>query len=77
MPRRFWVETALAVASSVGLVLTLVWKDWIEIVFRVDPDNHSGSLESLIVVLFAMITIASGILARYEWRRTRPAVDGV
>lgn len=66
----------MAMASSLGLVLTLVWKDWIEILFQVDPDDHSGSLESLIVVLFAMVTIVSILLARHEWRRTRPAIDG-
>ena len=70
--RRFWVEVALAVASGIFFVLTLFWKDWIEIVFGVDPDQHSGSLEWLIVGLLLAATLATTGLARREWQR-RPA----
>jgi hypothetical protein len=73
--RRFWVELTLAAASAVFLLLTLLWKDWIEIVFGVDPDNHSGSLEWLIVVLSAITTLVAGGLARWEWRRQRIAAE--
>jgi hypothetical protein len=47
----FWIEAILAAANALLLVLTLVWEDWIEIVFGIDPDNHSGSLEWLIVIV--------------------------
>lgn len=43
--RRFKVELGLAGLSSQLLVLTLAWRDWIEIVFRIDPDHGNGSLE--------------------------------
>jgi hypothetical protein len=73
--RRFWVELALAIACGVFLLLTLLWKDWIEIVFGVDPDNHSGSLEWLIVAVSAAATLLAGGLARSEWRRQRVAPE--
>jgi hypothetical protein len=74
-PLRFWVEVAMAMTSGLAMVLTIAWRDWIEIIFRVDPDDHSGSLESLVVVLCAVSTVTFIVLARQEWRRTRPAVD--
>ena len=66
---RFWVETAMSSASFVFAMLTLLWKDWIELIFRVDPDNHSGSIEMTIVLVAIAITVATAILARVEWRR--------
>lgn len=72
---RFWVRLALATMSAVLLVLTLVWHDWIEIVFRVDPDHGSGWLEWLIVVLTFGLTLVFSISARREWRRPVLAVN--
>ena len=66
---RFWVEAFLAAVSGVFLILTLLWKDWIEIVFGVDPDHHSGSVEWLIVAVSLAITVIFFVLARLEWRR--------
>ena len=66
---RFWAETALAGFSGVFFLLTLLWKDWIEIIFGVDPDHHSGSLEWLIVAVALVATIAFAVLARLDWRR--------
>lgn len=67
--RRYWVETGMALLSSVVLLVTVLWKDWIEIVFRVDPDQSSGSLEWLIVLVSLAITVTAVALARREWRR--------
>jgi hypothetical protein len=66
---RFWIEAGLALASFIFAVLTIVWRDWIEIVFRVDPDHHSGSLEWGIVLVAAAVTIAFAAAARVEWRK--------
>ena len=51
------------------LALTVVWTEWIEIVFHVDPDAGSGELEWGIVVVTLGLTLAFSILARMEWRR--------
>jgi hypothetical protein len=67
--RRFWVELACAAASAVLLLLTLVWKDWIEIVTGTDPDHDSGSLEWVVVAVAFVVTIVLLVTARIEWRR--------
>jgi DMSO/TMAO reductase YedYZ heme-binding membrane subunit len=68
---RFLLESALASLSGLLAVVTLVWRDWIEALTGLDPDNHSGVLEwailTVLLVLFAVITRA----ARVEWRRMR------
>jgi hypothetical protein len=67
--RRFWVQITLATVSALLFVVTLVWNNWIEIIFRVDPDHGSGWLEWVIVVATAMLTGALSVGARREWHR--------
>jgi hypothetical protein len=70
---RFWVELGLGLASTVFAVLTLAWRDWVEIVFKVDPDHHSGSLEWTIVAVAVAVTVIAFAAARFEWRRAATA----
>jgi len=72
---RFWLETGMAIVTSTLFVITLVWHNWIEIIFNVDPDHGSGLLEWLIVGALLVVTIALFILARYEWRKARVAIS--
>lgn len=55
------------------LVLTLIARDWIELVFGVDPDHGDGSLEVALVVMAAIATCVLALLARRDWRRAQPA----
>lgn len=71
--KRFWLASWFSVTGGALAVLTLLWPDWIELVFRVDPDNHSGSLEWLIVAALLAASIASTFLALHEWRRVPAA----
>ena len=64
----FWVEAALSACSSLLVVLTVVWPHWIEGVFGVDPDHHSGSFEWMVVIACCLVTVGFGVLARREWR---------
>ena len=66
---RFWIESALALLSGALTVLTLLWTDWIELVFRVDPDAGNGAMEWAIVVIALAATLAFAVLARVEYRR--------
>jgi hypothetical protein len=71
---RFWLETSLATVTGILFLITLVWRDWIEIIFNVDPDQGRGSLEWFIVGALLVVTIALFVLARYEWRKAKIAI---
>lgn len=73
--RRFWLEAGMATVTSILFVITLVQRDWIEVVFGADPDNRNGTLEWLIVGLLLLVTITLFTLASYEWRRARAALS--
>ena len=72
---RFWLETGMAIVTGILFVITLVQRDWIEVVFGIDPDNHNGTLEWLIVGALLVVTITLFVLASYEWRRARAAIS--
>jgi hypothetical protein len=73
----FWVRLALAATSAALLVVTIAWPDWIELVFRLDPDHGSGWLEWAIVVVAFALTVTFSMGARHQWRRfaTTTAAD--
>ena len=71
----FWLETGMAIVTGMLFVITLVWHNWIEIIFNIDPDQGSGLLEWLIVGVLLVVAIALFVLARYEWRRSRVAIS--
>jgi hypothetical protein len=71
----FFVRLGLAVGSATLLVVTVVWPDWIEIVFRVDPDRGNGWLEWLVVFVAFGLTLIFSIGARREWRRPTSAAE--
>jgi hypothetical protein len=70
---RFWLEAGMGAVTGVFFVVTLLWRDWIEVIFNVDPDRGNGLLEWSIAGGFLVATIILCFLARYEWRRIQPA----
>lgn len=72
---RFWVESTLGVIGAILFLITLIRSDWIELIFKVDPDRGNGSLEWAIVVVLAVAAICAALLARAEWRRAQPALS--
>jgi hypothetical protein len=68
---QFWAALVLGGLSEVLAVLTLITREWIEIVFGVDPDGGNGDLEWAIVVITAVTAIVCLGYARVEWRRAR------
>jgi tetrahydromethanopterin S-methyltransferase subunit E len=72
---RFWLETGAAIVTGILFIVTLLWQDWIEILFDVEPDQGGGLLEWSIVGALLVVTIVLAILARYEWRKARIAIS--
>jgi hypothetical protein len=69
MRLRFWIELAVGGIALLVCLLTVISPEWIEGLFKVEPDGGSGELEWAIVgVLFSMALTLS-LMARTEWRR--------
>jgi hypothetical protein len=62
---RFWVEVGLAAATAALAVATMIWHDWIEILFEVEPDGGSGELEWLLTAALAVLAVGSRW--RHKW----------
>ena len=70
---KLWIESAVAAASGLLALATLIWREWIELVFRVDPDGGSGALEWGLTLALAAIALLTASMAWWEWRRAKPA----
>ena len=66
----FWWEAAGAIASAVLFIITLFNREWIEIVFGVEPDGGNGTMEWAVVIVLAALTLLSLTLVGREWRRS-------
>jgi hypothetical protein len=67
--RRFWLEAIMAALSGFFAILTVVYKEWIELVFGIDPDAGNGSLEWAVVGVFALAFVFLALRARTDRRR--------
>jgi hypothetical protein len=65
---RFWVEAGLAALTAALALITQFWPNWIELVFRVDPDHGNGSVERVIVGLCLVAFLGSVVVASAEYR---------
>lgn len=68
---RIWIEAALASLSGIFFLLTVLGKNWIEIILGVDPDNGSGLSEWKIAVGAAVLTVVFVVVARIERRQPK------
>jgi hypothetical protein len=65
----FWIETVLASLAALLAVITGLWPEWIELVFHIDPDSHSGSAEWKLVVALWFAAVLLIALALRDWRK--------
>jgi MFS superfamily sulfate permease-like transporter len=72
----FYLNFATALTSIALLVLTLGWRNWIEIAFGIDPDRNSGVTEAVALIVCAAIAWASLLGAGRDWRRTQANLRG-
>jgi hypothetical protein len=70
----FWVKITAGSVTAALFLITLIARDWIEMLFGWDPDQHSGSVEWLIVGGLLLVTMILFTAAGVEWRRA-PAVQ--
>jgi hypothetical protein len=55
--------------------LTLFWPRWIESLTGLEPDAGSGEAEWAIVILFAALALAVGLLARRDYKLGSQAIS--
>jgi len=65
---RFWIQAIIAGTAGILFLVTLVWRDWLEM-FGIEPDGGSGAAEWLVVGGLLAISIVFGGTALREWRR--------
>jgi len=69
---RMWIEAALSAVACLLTVVTLVWPDWIELLFDESPDGGDGSAERAIAIAWLLAAVVFGWLARRDWRKLVP-----
>jgi hypothetical protein len=65
------IETGVAIVAAALFVLTLISREWIELLTGWDPDGGSGSLEWGIVVVLAVIAVGLLLRARSDWNKVK------
>ena len=72
-PSRIQIQLEAAAALCAGLlgIVTIFWRDWIEILTGWDPDRHNGGAEWLIVALLLAVAVGMSAVA---WRHRRALI---
>ncbi|GAA0931257.1 hypothetical protein GCM10009554_15010 [Kribbella koreensis] len=70
---RFWLQSGFSVAALLLAVVTLISREWIELLIGWDPDGGNGALEWAIVAVLSVAALCFGLAARREWCRPRTA----
>jgi hypothetical protein len=66
-------EVATTCVSSVLAIATIAWPNWIELVFRADPDHGGGALEILIAAVLIAAAVGSAVAVRAQIRHGHAA----
>ena len=66
---RFWLEVALAILTAAAAITTIMWPEWIELVFGIEPDKGNGTLELGVTLTIAIVFAILAMAAQTEWRR--------
>jgi hypothetical protein len=69
MRPRFWLEVALAILTATAAIATIMWPEWIELLFGIEADESNGTLELGVTLLIAIVSTILAMAARTEWQR--------
>jgi undecaprenyl pyrophosphate phosphatase UppP len=69
------LEIAVALGAGILGILTTFWHDWIEALTGWDPDQHSGSVEWVVVVALLVVAVAMGLVAHRHWKLLTAILD--
>jgi hypothetical protein len=69
LPTRFWFQTALAVVGTALFLLTIVTREWFELLTGIDPDGGSGALEFGLAFALLALAAVSAFTARRSYVR--------
>jgi len=75
LSNRFWITSISATTVTALLVLTIVDPRWIELLFGVDPDHGSGTLEWAVLAALAVVTVALWAWSGAQWRQAALTAD--
>jgi len=64
LPTRFWIEAVVAGIGALLFVLTLITREWIEILTGLDPDGGSGAVEFGLAIGLLAVAALSAWFAR-------------
>lgn len=67
LPTRFWFEAITAAVGAVLFVVTLITREWFELLTGLDPDGGNGSLEFAIAGVLLLVAATSAFLARRHY----------
>jgi hypothetical protein len=64
LPTRFWIEAVVAGLGLALFLLTLITREWFEMLTGLEPDGGSGALEFALALGLLAVAAASAFLAR-------------
>jgi hypothetical protein len=64
---RFLLLMVLGSAAAILSIVSLIFRDWIEGAFGVDPDYHSGSLEMTLIAV--LVGVCATLFSSWAVRR--------
>jgi nitrate reductase gamma subunit len=73
LPTRFWFEAIVAGIGFALFLLTLITREWIEVLTGLDPDGGSGALEFGLAIGLLAVAGVSSLLARRTYLAATPA----
>ncbi|HEY5663779.1 MAG TPA: hypothetical protein VIS05_07065 [Ilumatobacter sp.] len=73
LPTRFWIEVVCAALGTGLFVLTLITREWFELLTGLDPDGGSGALEFALAGALLVVALVSATAARRDYVRAAPS----